>query len=143
MNKKVIWGIPVAMVVVGLFIVLLSHFQPAFTATVTNVGQVHYTPARKAARSRSAARYRVELTVEYTDAHGGSVSTEVMFSTINSNAIPKAGDKIRICQGLNDMITHPSKTLIGIGGGGAVIGGLFLFLFMLTEWSIKRKERRS
>ena len=38
MNRKIVWGIPIAMVVLGLLTVMLSYLQPAFTATVQERG---------------------------------------------------------------------------------------------------------
>ena len=67
MNRKIIWGIPIGMVIVGLLIVLISYVQPSYPATVLSVGNKTYTPARNRGRSRSSAVYREELEVSYGD----------------------------------------------------------------------------
>ena len=129
------------LVAVGLLIVLFSHLQPSVTATVIEVGDKYYTPARKMTRGHTSAHYRAMLEVEYTDSRGDAVATTVQFRTIHPHDIPKAGDQILISRGLSGMVTHPNRTLIGIGGGAAVIGGLFLFLFWLTWLSMKHKGK--
>ena len=98
-----------------------------------------YTPARPMMRGHTSNRYRAMLEVEYANGEGEAVTTTVQFLTIHPHDIPKAGDQIRICRGLSGMVTHPNGMLIGIGGGAAVIGGLFLFMFFLTWLSLKRK----
>ena len=90
-------------------------------------------------RGHTSAHYRAMLEVEYTNGLGETVTTTVQFRTIHPHDIPKAGDQILIRRGLSGMVTHPNRTLIGIGGGAAVIGGLFLFMFWLTWLSMKRK----
>ncbi len=139
MNRKIVWGIPAALVVVGLLILLFAHLQPYFNATVLDTARVSYTPAKRMARGHSRAHYRAELLVKYTDRSGNEATATVEFITIHPRAIPKAGDAIPISRGLTGMVTHPNRSLIGLGGGAAVIGGLFLFMFGLTWLSMKRK----
>ena len=143
MNRKIIWGVPIAMVVLGLLIVMLSYLQPAFTATVQELGQVYYTPAKRSARSRRSARYRMTLRVTYTDGQGRNVEAEVPFETIHPNDLPKPGDVIAVTRSLTGMVTHPDRRLVGIGGGCAVIGGFFLFTFLLTRWSLNREKKNN
>ena len=143
MNRKIIWGVPIAMVVLGLLIVMLSYLQPAFTATVQERGQVYYTPAKRSARSRRSARYRMTLRVTYTDDQGRNVEAEVPFETIHPNDLPKPGDEIAVTRSLTGMVTHPDRRLVGIGGGCAVIGGFFLFTFLLTKWSLNREKKNN
>jgi len=140
MNKSSIWRIPVAFVVIGLAILLFAHVQPARTATVIDVGDKTYRPARRMARGHSSAYYMATLEVAYMDGAGGKTVASVKFGSTNSHAIPKAGDEIRICRSLTGMVTHPNRSLIGLGGGLAIVGGLFLFLFGLTALSPKRKR---
>lgn len=44
MNRRIIWGVPTALVVIGLPILLLACLQPTYTATVVEVGDRFYTP---------------------------------------------------------------------------------------------------
>lgn len=138
MNRKIIWGIPIGMVVVGLLIVLLSYAQPSYPAQVLSVGNKSYTPARNRGRSRSSAVYREEMEVSYGD---GQIAT-VTFSHTNQNKLPKAGDEIRVTPWFSGMVTHPNRTLVAIGGTSAGIGGFFIVTFLLTKWSLARDEKR-
>ncbi|MBQ6255369.1 MAG: hypothetical protein IJJ60_02160 [Clostridia bacterium] len=138
MNRKIIWGIPIGMVIVGLLIVLFSYVQPSYPAQVLSVGNKSYTPARNRGRSRSSAVYREELAVSYGE---GQIAT-VTFSHTNQNKLPKAGDEIRVTPWFSGMVTHPNRTLVGIGGTSAVIGGFFLVTFLLTKWSLARDRKR-
>ena len=140
MNRKLVWGVPVAMVIAGLIIVLLAYAQPARVATVTERGEVYYTPAKRVGRSRRSARYRATLTVVYGNDEG-EIQARVDFSTMDLRKIPKPGDEIAVTPWLNGMVPHPNRTLIVIGGTGIVIGGLFLFLFLLTAWNLKRQRK--
>lgn len=139
MNRRIIWGVPIALVTVGLLIVLFAYLQPSVTATVIEVGEKYYTPERAMVRGHSSAHYRVMLEVEYADQRGQTAIATVEFLTADSHDIPKAGDPIQISRGLSGMVAHPNRDLIGIGGGAAVIGGLFLFMFWLTRLSLKRR----
>ncbi len=143
MNRKLIWGIPIAMVILGLMIVLIGHLQPKYTATVIEKGQVSYTPAKKFGRTRHSSRYSLTLTVTYVNDQGDNVSTQVQFLTIHPHDIPEIGDQIDICRGLRGMVTHPNGNLVALGGTSAVIGGFLLTLFLLTRWSMNRERRRS
>ncbi|MBR0228832.1 MAG: hypothetical protein IJQ62_10835 [Clostridia bacterium] len=138
MNRKIIWGVPIAMVVVGLLIVLFSYAQPAYPAVVLSVGKKSYTPARNRGRSRSSAVYREELEVSYGD---GQTAT-VLFSTTVPHYLPKAGDEVRITPWFSGMVTHPNRTLVSIGGTSAALGGFFIVTFLLTKWSLARDEKR-
>ena len=143
MNRKIVWGIPIAMVVLGLLIVAVSYLQPECMVTVQERGQVYYTPAKRSARSRRSARYRTTLRVTYTDGQGRNVEAEVPFETIHPNDVPKPGDGIAVTQSLTGMVTHPDRRLVGIGGGSAVLGGFFLFTFLLTRWSLNREKKNN
>lgn len=121
-------------------IVPFAHLQPSVAATVVEVGEKNYTPAKAMVRGHTSAYYRVTLEVEYADKRGQSAITTVQFLTTHPQDIPKAGDQILISRGLSGMVAHPNRTLIGIGGGAAVIGGLFLFMFWLTWLSMRRKR---
>ena len=138
MNRKIIWGIPIGMVIVGLLIVLISYVQLSYSAEVLSVGERSYTPAKRSARSRSSAVYREELEVSYGD---GQTAT-VLFSTIHPNDMPKAGDKVQISPWFSGMVIHPNRTLVAIGGTSAGIGGFFIVTFLLTKWSLARDEKR-
>ena len=141
MNGKLVWGVPIAMVVVGLLVLLFAHLQPYRTAMVLDTGQISYTPAKRMVRGHSRAHYRGDLLVKYTDALGNEATITVKFGSTDRNAIPKAGDEIPISRGLTGMVAHPNRNLIGIGGAAAVIGGLFLFMFWLTWLSLRRKRQ--
>ena len=138
MIKKIIWGVPIALVVIGLLIVLFSYAQPSCPATVLSVVEKTYTPSRRMARGHTSAVYREKLEVSYGDGQ----TAIVLFSSTNPHQLPQVGDEIPISRWFSGMVTHPNRTLVGIGGAGAVIGGLFLFLFLLTKWSLARDERR-
>ena len=138
MNKKIIWGVPIGMVVIGLLVVLFSYMQPSYPALVLSVGERTYTPARKLGRGKASAVYREVLEVSYGDGQTASVT----FSSIHPNRLPKAGDEIRISPWFSGMVSHPNRTLVGIGGGCAVIGGFFLVTFLMTKWSLARQEKR-
>ena len=140
MRKNSIWRIPVAFVVIRLAILLFACMQPTRMATVIDVGDMTYRPARRMVRGHSSAYYMATPEVAYTDSTGGKAVASVQFGSTSSHAMPKAGDEIRICRGLTGRVTHPTRSLIGLGGGMAIIGGLFLFLFGLTALSLKRKR---
>ena len=138
MNRKVIWGIPIGMVAVGLLILVFTYAQPSCPATVLSIGKRTYTPSRKMARGTSSAVYREQLEVLYED---GQTAT-VIFSSTNPHILPKVGDEVRICRWITGMVTHPNRTLIGIGGASAGIGAFFLFTFLLTKWSMSRQKTK-
>ena len=138
MNRKILWGIPIGMVVVGLLIVLFSYVQPSYSAEILSAGERSYTPAKRSARSRSSAVYREELEVSYGD---GQTAT-VLFSTIHPNDMPKAGDKVQISPWFSGMVIHLNRTLVSIGRTSAALGGFFLFTFLLTKWSLAWDRRR-
>ena len=139
--RKIVWGVPAALVVIGLLILLFAWLQPSYTSTITEVGEISYTPARKMVRGTSDAHYRVMLDVEYNDGQGEHRSATVLFGTTNPNAIPKTGDQILISNGWSGMVTHPNRNLVGIGGGAATIGGLFILMYLLTmlRWKKNRE----
>ncbi len=137
--RKIVWGMPVALVVIGLLILLFAWLQPTYAATVTKAGETFYTPARKMARGTSSAHYRAVLEVEYTDRRGETETASVQFGTNNPMAIPRVGDQILISRGLSGMVSHPNRNLIGAGGGAAVIGGFFLAMFLLTRLRMRRR----
>lgn len=141
MKTKIVWGVPVAMVIVGLLVLLFAHLQPHLTATVLAIDHATYTPAKRMARGHSEAHYRSELLVSFTDPNGNEATATVEFISTHRNAFPKVGDEIPISRGLTGMVAHPNRNLIGLGGGAAVIGGLFLFMFWLTWLSLKRKRQ--
>lgn len=141
MKRKIIWGVPVAMVIVGLLILLFAHLQPHITATVLDIGHATYTPAKRMARGHSEAHYRAELLVLFTDPDGNEATATVEFISTHRNAIPKVGDELAISRGLTGMVAHPNRNLIGLGGGAALIGGLLLFMFGLTWLSLRRKRQ--
>lgn len=139
MIRKLIWGVPIALVAIGLLIVLLAHLQPSVPAAVTEVGEIIYTPEKAMVRGHSSAHYRVMLEVEYEDERTEAATATVECLTAHADDIPKPGDRIQISRGLSGMVAHPNRTLIGVGGAAAVIGGLFLFMFLLTWLSMKRR----
>ena len=126
---------------VGLLILLFAHLQPSYTATVTEVGETSYTPARKMVRGTSSSHYEVTLAVEYSNRQGGAETASVQFGTTNPNAIPKAGDQIQISRGPSGMVAHPNRNLIGIGGGAAAIGGIFILMYLLTMLRWKKNSQ--
>lgn len=138
--RKIIWGVPIAAVVIGLLILLFAYLQPSYTATVTDVGETAYTPSRTMVRGHSSSYYDASLKVEYTNQHGTPETTTVQFGSTNPNAILKVGDQVQISRGLSGMVTHPNRDLIGVGGGAAGIGGLFLALLLLTMWRGKKRR---
>ena len=141
MNRRIIWGVPAILVAVGLLILLFACLQPTYTATVVEVGDRFYTPARKMVRGTSSSHYRAILEVEYTDRQGELQSAPVAFRTLNPNAIPKAGDQIQISRGPSGMVAHPNRNLIGIGGGAAAIGGIFILMYLLTMLRWKKNSQ--
>ena len=132
MNKKLIWGIPIGMVAFGLMIVFFSYIQPSQTATVLGVTNTSYTPSKKMVQGTSSSVYGETLEVSYGD---GQIAT-VTFSDTNTHALPKEGDEIQISRWGAGMAIHPNRTLIAVGGTIAMIGGFFLFTFLLTKWSL-------
>ena len=129
------------MVVLGLLIILFSCAQPSYPATVLSVVKETYTPERVMPRGRAKAVYGEEMEVRYGDGQ----TVRVTFSSIHKDHLPKAGDEIRISRWFSGMVTHPNRTLIGVGGACAMIGGLILALMLLTKWSLawtEAKERR-
>lgn len=143
MNKKLIWGIPIGMVVFGLLVVALCYAQPSFPATVTEVGPVRLETSKAGKSSSSTTTYYTTLTVVYVNDQGEEITAQAPFSTIHPAKLPKAGDPITLCAWLTGPVPYPNKLVFGIGGGVASIGGFFLFLFALTKWSLKRDEKRA
>ena len=139
--RKIILGVPIALVIIGLLFLLFAHLQPSFTATVLEVGETSYTPSRTMVRGHSSSYYDVALKVVYTNRQGMSESTTVQFGSANPNAIPEVGDQFPISHGLSGMVTHPNRDLIGIGGGAAGIGGLLLVLYLLTMLRWKKNSQ--
>lgn len=137
--RKIVWGVPIAAVAIGLLILLFAYLQPSFTATVLNVGETAYTPSRTMVRGHSSSYYEVPLKVEYSNRQGVPESTTVQFGSTNPNAIPKVGDQLRVSRGLSGMVTHPNRDLIGAGGGAAGIGWFFLVLLLLTMWRDRKR----
>ncbi|MBR3483896.1 MAG: mechanosensitive ion channel family protein [Lachnospiraceae bacterium] len=137
-SAAIIWGIPTGMAVLGLLLVLFSYAQPSRTATVAAVLDKTYTPARKMARGTAQAVYREELEVSFGDGETAVVTV----SSVHPHELPKAGDEIQISRWFGGMVMHPNRLLVGIGGAGMVIGGLFLVMFLLTNWLTAVEERR-
>ena len=138
MNKKIVWGAPIALVLLGLMLVLLSYAQPSSPATVTEIVKKSYTPARKMARGTAKAVYREEMKVQW----GEGQTATVAFSSVHSQLLPKVGDEIRISRWFSGMVVHPNRTVIAVGGTMATIGGFFLVTFLLTKWSLARKKKK-
>ena len=143
MNRKLIWGIPIALVILGLTIMLISTVQPFCMATVTEKGPVNYTPAVKSARTRRSARYSVTLEVTYLNDQGENSQAQVQWIALHSQDIPEIGDQIAICHGLKGMVPHPNRNLLALGRTSAALGGFFLVVFLLTRWSLRREQRRA
>ena len=136
--RKIIWGVPIATVAIGLLILFFTYLQPSYTATVTDVSEVTYTPSRTMVRGHSNSYYDASLKVEYTNQQGTVETSTVQFGSTNPNAIPKVGDQLQISRSLSGMVTHPNRDLIGLGGGAAGIGGLFIVLLLLMMWREKK-----
>ncbi len=129
------------MVVIGLLFILFSYQQPSYPVTVVSVVKETYTPSRITSRGRTKAKYGEEMEARYGDGQTVLVSC----SSTHKDQLPKAGDEIRISRWFSGMAVHPNRTLIGVGGAITMIGGIFLFLFLLTKWSLawtEAKERR-
>ena len=141
MNRKIVWGVPIAMVVLGLLIVAVSYLQSECMVTVQERGQVYYMPGERSGQSGESSRYRTILRVTYTDGQGRNVEAEVPFETVYLNEVPEPGDEIAVTRSLTGMVTHPDRRLVGIGGGSAVLGGFCLFTFLLTRWSLNREKK--
>ena len=139
--RKIVWGVPIAAVAIGLLILLFAYLQPSFTATVLNVGETAYTPSRTMVRGHSSSCYEVPLKVEYSNVQGALETASVQFGSTNPNAIPKVGDQFQISRGLSGMVSHPNRDLIGMGGGAAGIGGILLILLLLTMWRDRKRVR--
>ena len=37
--RKIVWGVPIALVIIGLLILLFAWLQPSYTSTITEVGE--------------------------------------------------------------------------------------------------------
>ena len=140
--RKIVWGVPAALVAIGLLVLLFAWLQPSCPATVTKIRETFYTPSRRMVRGTTDSHYGEMLEVEYTDARGERQSAVVQYGSTNPNALPGVGDQVRISRGLSGMVAHPNRNLIGIGGSAAVIGGLFLALYLLTWLKTRGKKRR-
>ena len=92
-------------------------------------------------RGHSSSYYSVMLEVECTNEQGAPETTTVQFGSTNPNSLPKVGDRLQVSHGLTGMVTHPNRDLIGVGGGAAGIGGLFLILLLLTMWRDRKRVR--
>ena len=148
--RKIVWGVPIAAVAIGLLILLFAYLQPSYTATVMDVSETAYIPSRTMVRGHSSSYYEVELKVSFPNQQGTLETASVQFGSTNPNAIPKVGDQLRVSRGLSGMVSHPNRDLIGAGGGAAGIGGFFLVLLMLMMWrgkkcgrSLSRKTERN
>ena len=142
--RRIVRGAPIALVVIGLLVLLFAWLQPSYTATVAEVGETSYTPAKKMVRGTSSSYYKVMLEVEYADARGERKSASVRFGATHPNAVPKVGDQIQVSRGLSGMVVHPNGNLIGIGGGAVGIGVLFILMYLLTalRWKKDRRQTR-
>ena len=139
--RIIVWGVPIATVAIGLLILLFACLQPSYTATVKEVGETAYTPSRTMVRGHSSSYYSVMLEVEYTNEQGAPETTAVQFGSTHPNSLPKVSDQLQVSCGLTGMVTHPNRDLIGVGGGAAGIGGLFLILLLLTMWRDRKRVR--
>jgi len=140
-KRKIICGVPVALFVVGLIVLLFARLQPCFIATVPDTGRVGHTSSKRRVKGRSKAHYSAELMVRYKDRLGNEATAKVEFITTNPDAIPKAGDAIPVSRGVAGIVTHPNRSLIALGGSAAFIGGLFLFMFGLAWLSLRRNKQ--
>ena len=43
--RKIVWGVPIATVAIGLLILLFACLQSSYIATVKEVGDTAYTPS--------------------------------------------------------------------------------------------------
>lgn len=139
--RKIVWGVLIAAVVIGLLILLFAYLQPSYTATVMDVSETAYTPSRTMVRGHSSSYYEVELRVSFLNHQGTLETTTVQFGSTNPNAIPKVGDQLQISRSLSGMVSHPNRDLIVAGGGAAGIGGFFLVLLLLTMGRDRKRVR--
>ena len=65
-DQKIVWGVPIATVAIGLLILLFACLQPSHTATVNEVGETAYTQSTTMVRGHSSSYYSVMLEVECT-----------------------------------------------------------------------------
>ena len=137
--RIIVWGVPIATVAIGLLILLFACLQPSHTATVNEVGETAYTQSTTMVRGHSSSYYSVMLEVEYTNEQGAPETTAVQFGSTHPNSLPKVSDQLQVSCGLTGMVTHPNRDLIGVGGGAAGIGGLFLILLLLTMWRDRKR----
>lgn len=137
-DQKIVWGVPIATVAIGLLILLFACLQPSHTATVNEVGETAYTQSTTMVRGHSNSYYSVMLEVECTNEQGAPETNTVQFGSANPNSLPKVGDQLQVSRGSTGMVTHPNRELIGVGGG---IGGLFLILLLLTMWRDRKRVR--
>ena len=137
--RKIVWGVPIAAVAIGLLLLSFAYLQPSYTATVTEVGETAYTPSRTMVRGHSSSYYSVMLEVEYTNEQGAPETTAVQFGSTHPNSLPKVSDQLQVSCGLTGMVTHPNRDLIGVGGEAAGIDGLFLILLLLTMWRDRKR----
>ena len=139
--RKIVWGVPIATMAIGLLILLFACLQPSYTATGKEVGETAYTPSTTMVIGHSSSYYSVMLEVEYTNEQGAPETTTVHFGSTNPNSLPKVGDQLQVSHGLTSMVTHPNRDLIGVGNGAAGIGRLFLILLLLTMWRDRKRVR--
>ena len=138
-DQKIVWGVPIATVAIGLLILLFACLQPSHTATVNEVGETAYTQSTTMVRGHSSSYYSVMLEVECTNEQGAPETTTVHFGSTNPNSLPKIGDQLQVSHGLTSMVTHPNRDLIGVDGEAVGIGGLFLMLLLLTMWRDRKR----
>ena len=119
MKRKIICGVPVALFVVGLLVLLFARLQPCFIATVPDTGRVGHTSSKRRVKGRSKGHYSAELMVRYKDRSGNEATAKFEFITTNPDAIPKAGDAIPVSRGVAGIVTHPNRSLIALGGSAA------------------------
>lgn len=142
LNKKLVWGIPAALILFGLLFFISARIQSPIPATVVDKGKVSYKPAVTSGRSRRDQSYTVSLVVTYSENN----TAQVIFKTSNENGIPDIGDQVNITHGLSGMVVYPNRNLIALGRIGLCLGGLYLIIafgvILALKWD-KSKYRKS
>ncbi|MCR5090066.1 MAG: hypothetical protein K6C08_11220 [Oscillospiraceae bacterium] len=139
MKRRIIRGIPLALMAIGLFFVLFAFLQPSEPAVVVEEGSVSGRAACRSGRTHRKARYTVELQVEY----GEGKTAAVTFITSHPREIQQIGDPIDISPGLSGPVVHPGRSLLIPEETTLALGGLCFVVLLFVSWSLKRDETRT
>lgn len=137
-----IFLILICVMLLGLLLVFASRRQRSYTATITQVGEVKYTPARRVGKSRHKAKYSFDVDAVWVDDDGQEQQTHMRLSVSHKASVPKPGRTFRITRGLTGMTLWPNPLLDTGGWTLVVVAGMFFVIGGMVRFSLWRDARR-